>query len=97
MEGLPLASRPKHVPDSVGDCSVGHSRPAAPLVALVALFGQVLLEFPPQRSWKAEIVHFTLCGSLSHKAHPLWERLLFWQAHSLRDAPLFKVHPEVLG
>src|SRR5215208_3301519 len=51
MDGLPLAATPKHVPDSVGDGSVGHPRPAAPLLTLVPLFGQVLLEFPPQRSW----------------------------------------------
>src|SRR5215203_864956 len=74
MDGLPLAATPQHVPDSVGDGSVGHPRPAAPLLTLVPLFGQVLLEFPPQRSWKAEVVHFALCGSLSHKAHLLWDR-----------------------
>jgi hypothetical protein len=31
----------------------------------------VLLEFPPQRSWKVKVVHFPGCGSLSHKAHLL--------------------------
>ena len=58
-DGLPLASRPEHVPDSVGDGPVGHPRPAAP-VALVPLPGQVLLEFPPQRSRKAKVVHLGL-------------------------------------
>src|SRR5215211_3701330 len=69
MEGLPLPSRPQHLPDSVGDGPVRHPRSAAPLALL--LFGQVLLEFPPQRSWKAEVVHFPRCGSLSHKVHLL--------------------------
>src|SRR5215203_4658378 len=73
MNGLPLASRPKHVPDSVGDRSVGGPRSAAPLV-LVPLSGQMLLEFPPQRSRKTKVVHLPRCGSLSHKAHLLRER-----------------------
>src|SRR5215218_1563520 len=70
MEGLPLASRPKHVPDGIDDGSVGSSWSAAP-AALCLLFGQALLEFPPQWSRKTEVVHFRRCGSLSHRAQLL--------------------------
>jgi hypothetical protein len=73
MEGLPLASRPKHVPDGIDDGSVGSSRSAA-LPALCLLFGQALLEFPPLWSRKTEVVRIARCGSLSHKAHLLRER-----------------------
>src|SRR5918992_1336335 len=37
-----------------------------PVLRLLGPPSQVLLEFPPQWSWKAEEVHFALCGSLSH-------------------------------
>ena len=73
MEGLPLASRPQHVPDGIDDGSVGSSGSAAP-AALCLLFGQALLEFPPQWSGKTEVVHPPRYGSLSHKAHLLRER-----------------------
>src|SRR5215203_3448261 len=58
MDGLPLASRPKHVPDGVDDGPVRSPRPAAFVSpAVVVLFGQALLEFPPQRARKVEVVH----------------------------------------
>src|SRR5215208_3308961 len=70
MEGLPLASGPKHVPDGVGDRPLGGSWSAAP-AALCLLFGQVFLEFPPQWPRHPEVVHFRRRGSLSHTAHLL--------------------------
>src|SRR5215207_910237 len=70
MEGLPLTSRPQNVPDGIDDGSVGSSWSAAP-AALCLLFGQALLEFPPQWSRKTEVVHFRRCGSLSHRAQLL--------------------------
>src|SRR5215204_2190636 len=70
MKSLPLASGPKHVPDGVGDGSIGSPRPATSSRHLPAL-GQVLLEFPPQRPRETEVVHFCRCGSLSHGAHLL--------------------------
>jgi hypothetical protein len=73
MEGLPLPSRPQHLPDGIDDGSVGSSRSAAP-AALCLVFGQALLEFPPQWSRKTEVVRFRCCGSLSHKVHLLRER-----------------------
>src|SRR5829696_2159275 len=86
MDGLPLASTPKHVPHSVGDGPIGHPRPAAPLAGVVPLFRQVLLELPPQRSRKTEVVHFALCGSLAHGAHLLREWWLLASPFSERCA-----------
>src|SRR5215208_7855892 len=71
MEGLPLASGPKHVPDGVGDRPLGGSRPAAFGAFSLPSLGQVFLEFPPQWPRHPEVVHFRRRGSLSHTAHLL--------------------------
>src|SRR5215208_3197269 len=64
MDGLPLASCPKHVPDGVDDGPIRGPRPAA-FGTLLLVFGQAFLEFPPQRARKMEVVHTPGCGSLS--------------------------------
>src|SRR5215212_7203364 len=75
MNGLPLPSCPKHVPDGVDDGPIRCPRPAAFGTHLPVVFGQAFLEFPPQRARKVKVVHAPGCGSLSHKAHllfPMW-------------------------
>src|SRR5215218_3522312 len=72
MNRLPLAASPKDVPDCVDDGTVGCPR-SATSSGLLPLFGQTLLEFPPQGSWKTEVIDLPGCGSLAHKAHLLFE------------------------
>src|SRR5688572_27961458 len=76
MESLPLATGPKHVPDGVGDRPLGGSGPAAFGAFRVPWLGQVFLEFPPQWPGHPEVVHFRLCGRLSHRAHLLWRMVM---------------------
>src|SRR5215212_1088914 len=105
MDGLPLTSRPQNVPDGIDDGSVGSSWSAAP-AALSLLFGQALLEFPPQCSRKTEVVHFRRCGSLSHRAQllsrtvmvaiPFSERCAFVQP-SWRSSRIESYSKRVLG
>src|SRR4051812_47990122 len=72
MNRFPLAAGPKHVPDCVDDGSVRCPRSATSSSRLLPLFGQALLEFPPQGSWKTEVIHLPgCCGSLAHKARLL--------------------------
>src|SRR4051812_37567786 len=74
MNRLPLATGPKHVPDSVNDSSVGCPRSATFCGLLPLLFGQALLDFSPQGSRKTEVIHLPgRCGSLAHKAYLLRE------------------------
>src|SRR5215207_10330422 len=71
MNGLPLTSRPKHVPDGVDDGPIRGPGPAAFRTHLPVVFGQAFLELPPQRARKVEVVHPPRYGSLFHKAHLL--------------------------
>jgi hypothetical protein len=70
VERLPLASRPKHVPDGVDDGAI-RCPWSATSSGHLCLLGQALLEFPPQGAGKMEVVYLPLCGSLSHKRHLL--------------------------
>src|SRR5215217_596521 len=83
MNGLPLASRPKDIPDSVDDSPVRDPRPATFPTPVPFLFGQTLFEFPPQGAGEIKVVHAPGCGSLSHvcvhllrwSKRPTWRRV----------------------
>src|SRR5215204_1469994 len=55
----------------VDDGPIRSPRPAAFGSHLPVVFGQALLEFPPQRARKVKVVHASCYGSLSHKMHLL--------------------------
>ena len=75
VNGLPLASAPKDVPDAVYHRSITSPRPAASLGSLPLLLGQALFEFSPEGSWEAKVIDALLgCVRLFHKRHLLRER-----------------------
>jgi hypothetical protein len=58
MDGLPLASRPKHVPIWALITARSEALGLPPFLLLfLFFFGQALLEFPPQGAGEVKVVH----------------------------------------
>src|SRR5215210_3641574 len=88
VDGLPLAAGPEYVPDAINDGSIGSPGSATPL-RFLPLFGQALLDLPPERSWESKVIDPLSCVSLPQgaspsrtvtTANPFSERCVFRQA-----------------